>query len=98
VPSSGTVTEILTRVRRSPIACEDSVGQSPPPLLDAQQVWLGRVCEPTGHRWRVLGQLAADRGMLFVCVQPLVSSWSRRSEDLMLGERYISWFVVVPRD
>ena len=20
-------------------------------------------CEPTGHRWRVLGQLAADRGM-----------------------------------
>src|SRR3981189_2198786 len=27
-------------------------------------------CEPTGHRWRVLGQLAADRNMLFVCVQP----------------------------
>ena len=25
-------------------------------------------CEPTGHRWRVLGQLAADRGMPFVCV------------------------------
>jgi transposase len=25
-------------------------------------------CEPTGHRWRVLGQLAADRGMSFVCV------------------------------
>ena len=24
-------------------------------------------CEPTGHRWRVLGQLAADRGMPFVC-------------------------------
>src|SRR5207342_2769924 len=23
-------------------------------------------CEPTGHRWRVVGQLAADRGMLFV--------------------------------
>jgi transposase len=28
-------------------------------------------CEPTGHRWRVLGQLAADRGMPFVCVQSL---------------------------
>ena len=27
-------------------------------------------CEPTGHRWRVLGQLAAERGMPFVCVQP----------------------------
>jgi transposase len=25
-------------------------------------------CEPTGHRWRVLGQLAADRSMPFVCV------------------------------
>ena len=39
-------------------------------------------CEPTGHRWRVLGQLAADRGMPFVCVQPAASSWARRSEDL----------------
>jgi len=39
-------------------------------------------CEPTGHRWRVLGQLAADRAMAFVCVQTLVTSWARRSEDL----------------
>ncbi|MFI6173900.1 IS110 family transposase [Nocardia sp. NPDC051052] len=39
-------------------------------------------CEPTGHRWRVLGQLAADRGMAFVCVQPSMTSWSRRAEDL----------------
>jgi transposase len=39
-------------------------------------------CEPTGHRWRVLGQLAADRGMSFVCVQPAQTSWARRSEDL----------------
>ncbi len=38
--------------------------------------------EPTGHRWRVLGQLAADRGMPFVCVQPAASSWARRTEDL----------------
>jgi transposase len=38
--------------------------------------------EPTGHRWRVVGQLAADRGMPFVCVQPLLSSWARRAEDL----------------
>jgi transposase len=36
-------------------------------------------CEPTGH---VLGQLAADRGMPFVCVQPVVTSWARRTEDL----------------
>ena len=39
-------------------------------------------CEPTGHRWRVLGQLAADRRMPFVCVQPMLTSWSRRAEDL----------------
>ena len=39
-------------------------------------------CEPTGHRWRVLGELAAGRGMPFVCVQPMASSWARRSEDL----------------
>ncbi len=39
-------------------------------------------CEPTGHRWRILGKLAADRGMAFVCVQPTLSSWGRKSEDL----------------
>jgi transposase len=39
-------------------------------------------CEPTGHRWRVLAQLAADRSMPFVCVQPMVTSWARRAEDL----------------
>lgn len=39
-------------------------------------------CEPAGHRWRVLGQLAADRAMPFVCVQPVLTSWARRTEDL----------------
>ena len=39
-------------------------------------------CEPTGHRWRVLGQLAEQRSMPFVCVQPMQTSWARRSEDL----------------
>ena len=39
-------------------------------------------CEPTGHRWRVLGQLAAERGMSFVCVQPMLSAYARRTEDL----------------
>ncbi len=39
-------------------------------------------CEPTGHRWRVLSQLAADRGMSFVCVQPAASAYARRTEDL----------------
>ncbi len=39
-------------------------------------------CEPTGHRWRVLGQLAAERGMSFVCVQPMLTAGARKSEDL----------------
>jgi len=39
-------------------------------------------CEPTGHRWRILGQLAAERAMPFVCVQPSLTAWARRSEDL----------------
>jgi transposase len=43
-------------------------------------------CEPTGHRWRVLGQLAAERDMAFVCVQPLQTSWARRSEDLTVDK------------
>jgi transposase len=30
----------------------------------------------------VLGQLAEDRAMPFVCVQPIQTSWARRSEDL----------------
>lgn len=43
-------------------------------------------CEPTGHRWQVLGQLAADRGMPFVCVQPAASAYARRAEDLTLDK------------
>jgi transposase len=39
-------------------------------------------CEPTGHRWRILGQLAADRQMPFVCVQPAQTSRARHNEDL----------------
>jgi transposase len=38
-------------------------------------------CEPTGHRWRVTGQLAADRGIPFVCVQPLLVAHERQVEN-----------------
>ena len=30
----------------------------------------------------MLAQLAADRSMSFVCVQPMIASWARRAEDL----------------
>jgi len=38
-------------------------------------------CEPTGHRWRVLDQLAAGLGMSLVCVQPLLVGRAREGED-----------------
>jgi transposase len=38
-------------------------------------------CEPTGHRWRVLDQLAGEQGMALVCVQPLLVGRARESED-----------------
>jgi transposase len=38
-------------------------------------------CEPTGHRWRVLNQLAAQQNMTLVCVQPLLMGRARESED-----------------
>lgn len=38
-------------------------------------------CEPTGHRWRVLDQLAAQRDMTLVCVQPLLTGRAREAED-----------------
>ena len=39
-------------------------------------------CEPTGHRWRVLDQLAVERGLALVCVQPLLVYRAREGEDL----------------
>ena len=38
-------------------------------------------CEPTGHRWRVLEQLAAQRDMPLVCVNPMLVGRARESED-----------------
>jgi transposase len=39
-------------------------------------------CEPTGHRWQVVTQLAADRTLPAVCIQPLVMRRAREQEDL----------------
>jgi transposase len=54
-------------------------------------------CEPTGHRWRVLGQLAGDRAMPFVCVQPMLMSWARRSEDLTVDKTDEKDAVIIAR-
>ena len=38
-------------------------------------------CEPTGHRWRVLDRIAAEQGLVLVCVQPLLVARAREGED-----------------
>lgn len=38
-------------------------------------------CEPTGHRWKVVAELAAAAGVELVCVQPLLVARAREAED-----------------
>lgn len=38
-------------------------------------------CEPTGHRWKVVNELAATAGIELVCVQPLLVHRAREAED-----------------
>jgi len=54
-------------------------------------------CEPTGHRWRVLGQLAAERSLPVVCVQPMKTSWARRAEDLTFDKTDEKDAVIIAR-
>jgi transposase len=54
-------------------------------------------CEPTGHRWRVLDQLAAERGLALVCVQPLLVWRAREAEDLTFDKSDPKDAVVIAR-
>lgn len=38
-------------------------------------------CEPTGHRWKVVNELATTAGIELVCVQPLLVHRAREAED-----------------
>jgi len=38
-------------------------------------------CEPTGHRWKVVNELASVAGIELVCVQPLLVHRAREAED-----------------
>lgn len=38
-------------------------------------------CEPTGHRWKVVDELAVAAGIDLVCVQPLLVHRAREAED-----------------
>lgn len=39
------------------------------------------VCEPTGHRWKVINELAAAAAIELVCVQPMLVARAREAED-----------------
>jgi transposase len=54
-------------------------------------------CEPTGHRWRVLDQLAAARGVALVCVQPLLVYRAREGEDLTFDKSDPKDAVIIAR-
>ena len=54
-------------------------------------------CEPTGHRWRVLDQLAAERGLPLVCVQPLLVWRAREAEGPDLDKSDPKDAVVIAR-
>ena len=55
------------------------------------------VCEPTGHRWRVLDQLAAQRALALVCVQPLLVYRAREREDLTFDKSDPKDAVIIAR-
>jgi transposase len=54
-------------------------------------------CEPTGHRWRVLDQLAEERGLALVCVQPLLVYRAREGEDLTFDKSDPKDAVIIAR-
>jgi transposase len=54
-------------------------------------------CEPNGHWWRVLDQLAAQRGLALVCVQPLLVYRAREGEDLTFDKSDPKDAVIIAR-
>ncbi len=54
-------------------------------------------CEPTGHRWRVLDQIAAGFGVALVCVQPLLVARAREAEDFTRNKSDEADAVVIAR-
>ena len=54
-------------------------------------------CEPTGHRWRVLDQIAAEQGVRLVCVQPLLVHRAREAEDFTRNKNDDSDAMIIAR-
>jgi len=54
-------------------------------------------CEPTGHRWQIVGQLARERGLAMVCIQPLAMRRAREQEDFTTGKTDAKDSVLIAR-
>ncbi len=54
-------------------------------------------CEPTGHRWRVLDQIADQAGVRLVCVQPLLVARAREAEDFTRNKNDDSDATIIAR-
>jgi transposase len=54
-------------------------------------------CEPTGPRWMQVQRLCAERGLVLVCVQPLVSHIAREQQDYTTHKRDESDAVLIAR-
>src|SRR3954469_4607330 len=53
--------------------------------------------EPTGYRWRVLDQIAAEHGVQLVCVQPLLVARAREAEDFTRNKNDDSDATIIAR-
>ena len=54
-------------------------------------------CEPTGPRWMQVQRLCAERGLVLVCIQPLVSHIAREQQDYTAHKRDESDAVLIGR-
>jgi len=54
-------------------------------------------CEPTGPRWMQVQRLCAERGLVLVCIQPLVSHIAREQQDYTAHKRDESDAVLIAR-
>lgn len=68
-------------VRCRPWQLAEAIGWGRREALAAGFAGITLVCEPTGHRWKVVDELATAAGIDLVCVQPLLVHRARESED-----------------
>lgn len=68
-------------VRARPWQLAETIAWGQQQALVAGFTGVTLACEPTGHRWKVVAELAAAAGVELVCVQPLLVARAREAED-----------------